>query len=58
MARTKSLKNDGEKLVRRDELERMLAKFARLADAAMTAKVAGMKVEIVAELRGEIEVPA
>jgi hypothetical protein len=50
---TKSIK-DGEQLVKRKEVEALLANFARLADKAMTLKVAEMKSDIVAELRAEI----
>lgn len=47
-------KIDAERFVRRRELDAMLSKFARLADAAMTSKVATMKAGIVAELRAEL----
>jgi len=54
MGKTRSIKGDGEKLVRRDELARMLTRFARAADASMSVKVETMKAEIIAELRKEL----
>lgn len=54
MPKTKSIKNDGERLVKRHELARLLTGWAQSADIGMAQRFASMRDGLKAELKAEI----
>lgn len=54
MGKSRRMKDNGDRVVTRSELRKLLQDWARAADVAMTAKVAQMKAEIREEVLNEL----